>query len=209
MVAPRARNKASRPMATGKLRVISGIRLPRMGLLAWPAPSPFLANSLPHTRQRVASSLRRVPQVGQSLVEVGFSVVIRLIRVCSRFELWLFAWRTSPGIGVQGQRLGRLQIQRRLYQPFSRLANRPVSLILLLILIRSNTEMQCRSTEIYGVDTEVYCVFDLRFYLFSCHDCYPSMPSRADLNGTQWHEESLYSSCLSPNRRDSSLRNEK
>lgn len=54
------------PSATGRLRVISGIRVPWIDLL-------FFAFSVvvilvPHTGQREAFSLKRVPQVGQSLV---------------------------------------------------------------------------------------------------------------------------------------------
>jgi len=64
-------------MATGKLRVISGMWLPRSALDALPETSTLAASSPPQTRQRVALSLRRVPQVGQSFVEVAeFLLVI-------------------------------------------------------------------------------------------------------------------------------------
>ena len=75
--APTIRNRASSPSTTGRLRVISGMRL------AWVAAG-FLASmvwlsSVPHTRQRVAFSARRVPQVGQIFV-FGVDVVSGLIR---------------------------------------------------------------------------------------------------------------------------------
>ena len=67
------------PIAAGRLSLISGMRL------AWTDFSDFLAsfcsglavNSVPHTRHRVAFSLRRVPQVGQTfvLLEVGSRVI--------------------------------------------------------------------------------------------------------------------------------------
>lgn len=72
-VAPMAINRASNPKATGKFNVITGIRFPR---LIW-AGLEELLKSLPQTRQREASSLTRVPQVGQSFV--GFEGVSRLI----------------------------------------------------------------------------------------------------------------------------------
>ncbi len=57
------------PSAAGRLSVISGIRL------AWTLVSAFFdfvaaltVSSVPHTRQRVAFSLNRVPQVGQTFV---------------------------------------------------------------------------------------------------------------------------------------------
>lgn len=61
---------ARMPTAAGRLKVISGMRL------AWIDLSTFLTafgsglevNSAPHTRQRVAFSLKRVPQVGQIFV---------------------------------------------------------------------------------------------------------------------------------------------
>src|SRR5688572_13344918 len=59
----------SAPNAAGRLSVISGIRL------AWTFVSAFFdfvvafaVSSVPHTRQRVAFSLRRVPQVGHTFV---------------------------------------------------------------------------------------------------------------------------------------------
>ncbi len=61
---------ASTPTAAGRLKVIAGM------LLACTDLSIFLAdfgsgrtlNSVPHTRQRIAFSLKRVPQVGQTFV---------------------------------------------------------------------------------------------------------------------------------------------
>ena len=75
--APTIRNTASRPSAAGKLNVISGIRLAL-------TPAGFFAStvgwsSVPQTRQRVAFSARRVPQVGQIFV-LGVDVVSGLIR---------------------------------------------------------------------------------------------------------------------------------
>ncbi|PWB71744.1 MAG: hypothetical protein C3F07_13365 [Anaerolineales bacterium] len=57
------------PSAAGRLRVISGMRLaciPDSAFLDFGAA--FAVNSVPHTRQRVAFSLKRVPQVGQTFV---------------------------------------------------------------------------------------------------------------------------------------------
>jgi hypothetical protein len=68
-VAPIAIKSASKPKAIGKFNVITGIRLPR---LIW-AGLEELLKSLPQTRQRGASSLTRVPHVGQSFV--GFEGV--------------------------------------------------------------------------------------------------------------------------------------
>ena len=68
--APMARISTNNPSASGRLSVISGMRE------AWMAFSAFLTafgsglapKSVPQTRQRVAFSLRRVPQVGQIFV---------------------------------------------------------------------------------------------------------------------------------------------
>lgn len=68
MIAPMAKNKANNPMAAGRLIVILGIRLPCTALGFW-AGFSALPRSAPHTRQRVASSDRRVPQVGHNLLE--------------------------------------------------------------------------------------------------------------------------------------------
>jgi len=76
MMAPIARKIANKPMAAGRLRVISGIRLPWMALAVF-LGIPVVLRSAPHTRQRVASSLNRVPQVGHNLV--GVVVVSGLI----------------------------------------------------------------------------------------------------------------------------------
>jgi hypothetical protein len=65
----------------GKLKVISGIRLPRTLLLAFSDTSPFVAIALPHTRHLLAPSDNLVPQVGHNFVDEEFSVVIRF-----RFE---------------------------------------------------------------------------------------------------------------------------
>jgi hypothetical protein len=73
--APTTRNSANRPSAAGRLNVISGIRL------AWMAAGLFgstlALSSVPQTRQRVAVSASRVPQVGQIfVVDVGVSGLI-------------------------------------------------------------------------------------------------------------------------------------
>ena len=73
--APMAKNKASKMIATGTLSVICGIRLPRTAL-AGAATSLVLLSSAPQTRQRVASSLTRVPQVGHNFVFLGELSVI-------------------------------------------------------------------------------------------------------------------------------------
>jgi hypothetical protein len=78
ITAPIIRNNASRPMAPGRLNVMDGIRLPWTTM---PACTTFsvLVRSAPQTRQRVASSFTRVPQVGHTLVgDVFFSGVILL-----------------------------------------------------------------------------------------------------------------------------------
>ena len=64
--APINRIAVSAPSAIGKLRVISGMRLaciPDSAFFDFVAA--LAVNSVPHTRQRVAFSLKRVPQVGQ------------------------------------------------------------------------------------------------------------------------------------------------
>ena len=74
-IAPIAKNTARSKIATGKLRVTSGILLVCTDLSGFPGLSavPKLA---PQTRQRFASKGTRVPQVGHILVEVGESVLI-------------------------------------------------------------------------------------------------------------------------------------
>jgi hypothetical protein len=68
------------PTAAGKLKVIAGMRLACTDFSTFfTALSSGLAlNSVPHTRQRIALSLRRVPQVGQTFVLL--ELVSRLIR---------------------------------------------------------------------------------------------------------------------------------
>ena len=74
--APSSNKMASAPKAIGKLSVISGMRLACMaaGFLA----SAAGLSSVPHTKQRLAFSAKRVPQVGHIfVVGVGVSSVIR------------------------------------------------------------------------------------------------------------------------------------
>ncbi len=61
------------PTAAGKLKVIAGMRFACTDLSAFLAAlgSGRALNSVPHTRQRVAFSLKRVPQVGQIFVLLG------------------------------------------------------------------------------------------------------------------------------------------
>ena len=66
-MAPMAINSASNPNAAGKFNVITGIRLVRF-IWAGLADLLELLKSLPHTRQRAASSFTRVPQVGHNFV---------------------------------------------------------------------------------------------------------------------------------------------
>src|SRR5512139_917100 len=85
------RNKANSPSAAGKPRVISGIRLPCTALVGRRGFSAVgTANSVPHTRQRAASMLTRVPQVGQIFVGVeGLSTVIALKATLRLYQpLW-------------------------------------------------------------------------------------------------------------------------
>jgi hypothetical protein len=67
------------PSAAGKLKVTTGIRLACTDFSTFFAAlgSGFAVNSVPQTRQRVAFSLKRVPQVGQIFVLV--ELVSRLI----------------------------------------------------------------------------------------------------------------------------------
>ena len=75
MAAPKPRIKTIRPKAAGRLSFNSGRCGPSTGfdfsLFAGVATEKFR----PHTRQRVAFSLRRVPHVGQTFV-VEFSGLI-------------------------------------------------------------------------------------------------------------------------------------
>ena len=68
------------PTAAGKLNVTTGIRLACTDFSTFLAAlgSGLAVNSVPHTRQRAAFSLRRVPQVGQ--IFVLLELVSRLIR---------------------------------------------------------------------------------------------------------------------------------
>ena len=61
---------ATMPTAAGRLNVTTGIRLACTDFSTFFAAlgSGFALNSVPHTRQRVALSLKRVPQVGQTFV---------------------------------------------------------------------------------------------------------------------------------------------
>src|SRR6266545_2088691 len=64
--APINKTATNAPSAIGRLRVISGMRLaciPDSAFFDFAAA--FALNSVPHTKQRVAFSLKRVPQVGQ------------------------------------------------------------------------------------------------------------------------------------------------
>jgi len=94
MMAPIARKRANKPMADGRLRDITGIRLPWMALVAF-LGIPAALRSAPQTRQRVASSLTRVPQVGHNLVGVG--VVSGLISF--RREINRLDGQGSGGLG--------------------------------------------------------------------------------------------------------------
>jgi hypothetical protein len=59
-------NKANKPSAAGKLRVISGNRLARTSEFFF--ESALTSSSVPQTRHLVADSFKRVPQTGQSFV---------------------------------------------------------------------------------------------------------------------------------------------
>jgi hypothetical protein len=85
---------SSAPTAAGKLNVITGIRL------ACTAFSAFLTtrgsgralNSAPHTRQRAAFSLSRVPQVGHTFVLLGDDSMLIRIKIiplnnCGIFQI--------------------------------------------------------------------------------------------------------------------------
>ena len=70
--APISKTTAIRPNAAGKPSVISGMRLACTAfstfLAAFCCSTAFPVSSVPQTRQRVALSLKRVPQVGQTWV---------------------------------------------------------------------------------------------------------------------------------------------
>ena len=70
---------ARMPTAAGKLNVTTGIRLACTDFSTFFTAfgSGLAVNSVPHTRQRAAFSLRRVPQVGQTFVLL--ELVSRLI----------------------------------------------------------------------------------------------------------------------------------
>jgi hypothetical protein len=79
------RKIASKIKAIGRLKVIWGIRLP-CTVLDLPVDFSVPVKSLPQTRQRLASSLTRVPHVGQSFVGLdGVSDVI--INILARITL--------------------------------------------------------------------------------------------------------------------------
>ena len=61
---------ARMPTAAGRLKVTTGMRLACTDLSTFFAAfgSGRVLNSVPHTRQRIAFSLKRVPQVGQTFV---------------------------------------------------------------------------------------------------------------------------------------------
>ena len=79
---PTPRKITNRSRTIGMLRVTSGIRLPLMAgsCFAFPESFEVVLNTVPHTRQRGASSFTLVPQVGHSLVgAVGFSIIAGII----------------------------------------------------------------------------------------------------------------------------------
>ena len=63
--APISRISVRAPRAAGKLNVISGMRVACMPPSAFFDFATLEVSSVPQTKQRVALSLRRVPQVGQ------------------------------------------------------------------------------------------------------------------------------------------------
>lgn len=70
MAAATMTTTASAPTAAGKLMVTTGIRLACTDFSTFLAAfgSGLALNSVPHTRQRIAFSLKRVPHVGQTFV---------------------------------------------------------------------------------------------------------------------------------------------
>lgn len=86
---------ARMPTAAGRLKVTSGMRLACTDLSAFftTLASGRGVNSVPHTRQRVALSLKRVPHVGHIFVlfEVGAGLIgaeIIPLNVFANFLLW-------------------------------------------------------------------------------------------------------------------------
>ena len=78
--APIPKNIASNANAIGRLNVTWGMRLPWTAL-SLRAGLSIPLKSLPHTKQRAASSLTRVPQVGHNFVGFeGVSAVIGTIQ---------------------------------------------------------------------------------------------------------------------------------
>ena len=75
-VAPMAMNRAIKPRAMGRFSVMTGMR-PPWTALAGLEDLLELVRSVPQTRQRGASSLNRVPQVGHNFV--GFDGISELI----------------------------------------------------------------------------------------------------------------------------------
>ena len=73
-----AMNRMNSPNMAGRFRVISGKRLPCTTALAGLEGLSLVASSVPHTRQRVASWLKRVPHVGHNFVDL--EVISGLIR---------------------------------------------------------------------------------------------------------------------------------
>ena len=69
-----ARMSSNKPNAAGRLSLTSGMREPCIALADLAGAAELI--TLPQTRQRVAFSLRRVPQVGHSLLEREFLAVI-------------------------------------------------------------------------------------------------------------------------------------
>ena len=72
-------------------------------------------NSLPHTTQRVAFSVRRVPQVGHSLVEVVSGLIIRGLYHDEMFQNWVllrFAAILNRAKMGRCERRGREELDR-------------------------------------------------------------------------------------------------
>ena len=82
------------PKAAGKLKVTTGIRLACTDFSTFftAFDSGFAPNSVPHTRQRIALSLKRVPQVGQTFVLL--ELVSRLIRQKLYLDFYAETWRS-------------------------------------------------------------------------------------------------------------------
>ena len=82
------------PTAAGRLKVTTGIRLACTDFSTFFTAfnSGFAPNSVPHTRQRIALSLKRVPQVGQTFVLL--ELVSRLIRQKLYLDFYAETWRS-------------------------------------------------------------------------------------------------------------------